>query len=145
MKTLIKNIVFLLFIATTFCQAQKKETIYIKFRDSIDKKLFNYKNIYDNRVEKIYFALGKYPDGMALVFRDSTNPDTLTVSALKKFKFDDVHSIKEKIWHKNKKKFGGQVPFVDRNGYFNTYLVEEIPNSKIVVYPVVWILQGFTH
>ena len=145
MKTPIKNIVFLLFTATTLCQAQEKETIYIKFRDSIDKKLFNYKNIYDNRVEKIYFALGKYPDGMVFAFRDSANPDTLTVSALKNFKFDDVHSIEGKVWDKNKKKFGGQPPFTNKNHYFNTYLVEEIPNSKIVVYPVVWILQGFTH
>ena len=145
MKTPIKNIVILLFTVTTFCHAQKKETIYIKFRDSIDKKYFNYKNVIDNRIEKIFFALGKYPDKMALAFRDSANPDTLAVSALKKFKFDDAHSIEGKVWDRNKKKFGGQPPFTDRNYYFNTYLVEEIPNSKIVVYPVVWIYQGFTH
>ena len=63
------------------------------------------------------------------------NIDTLCIKQLKDYTFLNLKEIDKKrhTWI-----FENKRPPVDRNGAFQTYLIEVISNEKFVIYPVIW-------
>jgi hypothetical protein len=76
---------------------------------------------------------------MSLFHNYKNKADTLCYKHLKNYNFLNLKEINEKRY---KWIFNNKRPPVDRNGVFQTYLIEIISDNKFVVYPVFWAGEG---
>jgi len=135
-----KILILILFLPIV-CFGQKskypKDTIYIKFKDSIftntkmkSKSIYNFQG--KNGIK--FWWKGKW-----MFYDQNRKADTLYIKHLKNYKFLNLKEIDKKrhTWI-----FDNKRPPVDRNGAFQTYLVEVISKEKFVIYPVIWRNEG---
>lgn len=147
------KLTYLLFIfllnTHMYSQEIKKEKIYILFKKNdgshdkaLGKKFTNEKGINFNLYIN-YFTNYK-----------NLKKDTLCIRMLEKYPLTDESDLKakSKAWHeKNRqyfidfnKKYGVPAPPYDRNGIFDTYIIEKINDKQIVVYQVMFRNEGAT-
>lgn len=137
MKPLIV-IISLIVVNVSFSQNEEKITIYLKYTpyDSCTRT----QKFYYKREQGTVFNLGCESGGSVLYTK---NADTLPITGLRKFKFSIYEEVEqmEKQWRASKKgikKNGVPFSLYDKNGIFNTYMVEVLNDKVIVVYPVLW-------
>lgn len=141
----IKFFTVLLLLASAVSYGQKsiypKDTIYIRYENSAEnKKWFGTYGYGNNKKEGILFNIrDKNNEAMSLFFHRKNKADTLCVKHLEDYKFSDVKEIREK---RHKWIFKNKRPPADRNGLFQTYLVEIISKDYFVIYPVIWRNEG---
>ena len=146
MNLLIKLTIFLTLLGYTpqvQAQYKEKDTLYFKFELNDGSKASNLGvKMRNERLKGIIF---NDMDKGRFVFSDKDLADTLPLASLKNFKISstkDIEVIEKDWWRRNEEKlrayYGGSYPPIDRNGMFITYLIEEIDNECIVVYPVSW-------
>jgi len=133
---------FLLCVCSiAFSQKIEPITIYIEFK--LDKKCPGDQKFYYDREEGTVFNL--YCDkGGSFLWKSKS--DTLSISCLQNYKVSSLEEIEvlEKQWRKKnrkilKKKFGEYCcPPYDKNGIFQTFLIEIINHDQLVLYPVEW-------
>jgi hypothetical protein len=121
-----------------------KDTIYIKYESKKEnKKSYNIYNYKDNELSGISFfikdSINNTNKGMSLFHNYKNKADTLCYKHLKNYNFLNLKEINEKRY---KWIFNNKRPPVDRNGVFQTYLIEIISDNKFVVYPVFWAGEG---
>jgi cytochrome c-type biogenesis protein CcmE len=129
-----------------------KDTIYVKYEDNkINKKwqteyslvgfLKNGKYI-SNKEKGIAFSVkdenGKH---MSLFYSQNHKADTLCIKHMKNYKFSNLKEINKKRYEWI---FDNKRPPADKNGVFQTYLIEIISNVYFVIYPVIWTGEGVT-
>lgn len=75
----------------------------------------------------------------------NSTSDTLPIANLKNSRFSTIEEVNymEKQWRvKNmkalRKKYGKLYPMFDKNGIFQTFLIEVINSKQFVIYPVEW-------
>jgi len=140
----IKLILIILFFIPFLIFGQKsiypKDTIYVKFENKAGAKKWNakFERIYEKK-NGIYFNVENSNGDMALFYDKNEKPDTLCIMHLKNYKFTNLKEINEK---RHKWIFDNKRPPADRNGVFQTYLIEIISKSKFVKYPVIWRNEG---
>ena len=107
-----------------------KDTIYILYEaNKYTKKILNHPKM----GKSLYFEnIGVYYD-----YKEKL--DTLCIKHIKGYPFSDLKEINEK---RNKWIFDNRRPPADRNGVFQTYLIEIISKEKFVIYPVIWRNEG---
>lgn len=122
------------------CFGQKsiypKDTIYVKFQKKIGAKKWNakFERIYKNK-HGFFFNVEDSNGDMALFYDQEQSSDTLCYKHLKDYHFSNLKEIEKKRqeWiFKNKR------PPVNKNGAFQTYLIEIISEEQFVIYPVIW-------
>ena len=107
-----------------------KDTIYIEYdKKKHFKKVLNHPKLGKN----LYFQ------GIGVFYNYKEKADTLYIKHLKNYKFLTLKEIDKKrhTWI-----FENKRPPVDRNGAFQTYLIEVISKEKFVIYPVIWRNEG---
>lgn len=140
MNRILINSYFLLFMLNIYGQKIEKKPIYLEFK--IDKKCPRNMKFYKEDEKGIVFNIFCETGGSFLWQNKS---DTLSICKLKNYttvSFEEVEKL-EKQWRiDNKeamiKKFGKIYPRYNKNGIFNTYLIEIINDLEFVVYPVEW-------
>ena len=138
----IKIIIFFLLPISLIGQNEKypKDTVYLKYSHDI-KDNWNAKFSRDYRGKSgIYFNIKLEDGNVVLFYNKEESSDTLDITNLKCFPL--VKSVKKiterhqrwlkKPYHEKSK------PPIDKNGAFETFVIEELNNRKIVVYPVIW-------
>lgn len=130
-----------------FSQEFSKETIYLNFLNQKDcsRKM----KFYSKDEKGLIFNLFCKKNGTFL-FKNTSKSDTLSLFYLKDYKINSTAEIEkiEKDWrNRNKKKlidkYGFPYPRFDKNGIFNTFIIEILENqNKFVIYPVIWRNQG---
>ena len=144
----IKLILIILFFTPIFAFGQKsiypKDTIYVNYKKKIYNKKrqgnYNYRN---NKLSGIFFylkdSINRVNKGMSLFYDSNQKTDTLCMKHLKDYNFSDLKEINRK---RNKWIFDNKRPPADRNGVFQTYLIEIISKDFFVIYPVIWRNEG---
>ena len=114
-----------------------KDTIYLKFKDTIFKnpKMKSKSLHFFNQKEGIKF----WWNGRWMFYDLQQKPDTLCIEELKNYHFSDLKDINERRY---KWVFDNKRPPADRNGVFQTYLIEVISKKEFVIYPVIWRNEG---
>lgn len=137
----IKNWLLLLFFGVpifAFSQVgiYPKDTIYVKYEQKKGDYKWNakFEGNYRNK-PGIYFNVETGKGDMALFYPYSEKADTLCIKHLKDYNFSDIEEINKK---RNKWIFDHKRPPANRNGVFQTYLIEVISEYKFVKYPVIW-------
>lgn len=140
--------IFFLIVCYTYSsygQIIKKDTIFLVFKKN-DKILSKEKCLKFKRKEGVIFNLCKKG---SFLFKNTSKSDTLCYKHIKDYKITNIDSIAvlEKKWKiKSRKalikKYGKIYPPFDKNGIFQTYLIEQINNKQLVVYPVIWRNEG---
>ena len=140
-----KFILFFPLIFSVYCFSQEfeKEKIYLKFK--IEKDCSRKMKFYHKKEKGIVFNIYCKKNGTFL-FEDSSKADTLSLRHLKDYRRSTMGDIEalEKRWRiKNKQKFidlfGSPYPLYDKNGIFNTYIIEVLEDSEqFILYPVKW-------
>jgi hypothetical protein len=121
-------------------QERAKEDIYILF-DRIDSNRKFPNKDYKGELG-IYFHLGKdESEWMSLFYEYDVKTDTLPKSFISNYSFIKKEQIENKEFEFYKKILGGPPPVRNKNGVFNTFLIESL-DDNIIVYPVVWPWQG---
>lgn len=146
MNLLIKLTIFLTLLVSkshVHAQYKEKDTLYFKFELNDGFKASNLG--VKMRNERLNGIIFNDMDKGRFVFSDKDRADTLPLASLKHFKLSstrDIEALEKDWWRRNEEKlreyYGGSYPPIDRNGMFVTYLIEEIDNECIVVYPVTW-------
>jgi hypothetical protein len=124
------------------CQNEewKKEDIYILFDSTGSNRKMTHKEYKGD--PGIYFQLGEdESEWMNLFYSYSVKSDTLPKSSISNYTFLNKEQIENKEFDFYKKIIGGYPPVRNKNGMFNTYLIESL-DDNIVVYPAVWPWQG---
>ena len=142
----IKFLTVLLSFASTVSYGQRstypKDTIYVKYENKTGLKKWNAKFKRDyNGKSGIYFNIENKDGDMALFYAHKQKTDTLCIKHLKDYKFSNLKEIREKRY---KWVFENKRPPADRNGVFQTYLIEIISKDYFVIYPVIWRNEGAT-
>jgi hypothetical protein len=118
-----------------------KDTIYVKYESKKENK--KRYNIYENSKKELsgisFYIKDTTNKGMSLFHSYTNKADTLCYKHLKNYKFLNLKEINEKRY---KWIFNNKRPPADRNGVFQTYLIEVISNKKFVIYPVLWAGEG---
>jgi len=119
-----------------------KDTIYVKFENKVGKKEWNakFERIYNGK-KGVYFNIEKIKGDMALFYDLNYKADTLCIKYLKDYKLLNLEEINKKRY---KWIFDNKRPPANRNGVFQTYLIELISEDKFVIYPVIWRNEGVT-
>lgn len=123
------------------CFGQKskypKDTIYVKFEKKLgNKKWFGNYGYGDNKKYGLLFNLkDENNQSMSFFIEKKYNLDTLCHKHLKDYKFSNLKEINEK---RHKWIFENKRPPANRNGVFQTYLIDIISKEKFVIYPVIW-------
>jgi phosphoglycerate-specific signal transduction histidine kinase len=147
----IKLILIILFFTPIFTYGQKsiypKDTIYVKFeKKNYNKKMEgNYNSKNNNKLSGIYFylkdSINRIDRGMSLFYDYNQKADTLCIKNLKNYQFSNLREIREK---QHKWIFDNKRPPADRNGVFQTFLIEIISKDYFVIYSVIWRNEGAT-
>jgi len=118
-----------------------KDTIFVKYYNIEDPDKWNKKfHSKHNGKKGIYFNL-EHPKGdMALFYDETQSPDTLCVKHLDDYHFSNLEEIDQKRYRWI---FDNKRPPANRNGVFQTFLIEVISKEKFVIYPVVWRNEGY--
>jgi len=141
----IKIIFISLFFIPTILFGQKtiypKDTIYIKFvKKRGNKKWFgNYGYGSIKKIGTLFNLKDKNSKHISLFSFENSQLDTLCNLHLKDYKISNLKEIDEKRY---KWVFENKRPPADRNGVFQTYLIEVISKEKFVIYPVMWRNEG---
>lgn len=141
----IKIILIVIFIFPLSSMGQKslypKDTIFIKFENIIkNKKWLGKYKFENNEYEGILFNIRNDDNKWMTLFYSSTNKiDTLCSKHLKEYTFSNLTEIQEK---RTKWIFENKRPPANRNGVFQTYLIESISKDYFVIYPVIWRNEG---
>lgn len=140
MNRILINSCFLLFILNIYGQKIKKKTIYIEFK--IEKNCLREQKFFYKLQNGTVFNLFCEKDG-SFLYKEKA--DTLSICKLKNYKLSSLEEVEilEKEWRKNNKKamikkFGKIYPWYNKNGIFDTYLIEIINDKQFVIYPVEW-------
>ena len=139
-----KRLLFVLFLTPFLAFGQKnkypKDTIYVKFRDTIfNNPKMKSKSVHNFQKEN---GIKFWWNGKWLFYKKKQNPDTLSIKHLKEYSFLDLKEIEEKERKYYKKRFGGNPWIKNKNGVFHTFLIEIISKEKFVIYPVIWRNEG---
>jgi hypothetical protein len=156
-----KNIIYILFfIASTFINAQTKESDCYTFYKGGEKYLKPVKYIlYDSLnpnmqrkkdKQKKYFHIM----GESFVYEQNYAADTCTINFLKKIKLEnpaDLHQNAYKYFKKKKQeverkannKFQVLYPVTDFYPYFKVYILERTDKNKLIKYEVDWEYSSF--
>ncbi|MCA0348605.1 MAG: hypothetical protein LCH35_05000 [Bacteroidetes bacterium] len=138
------TVIKLLFIFICFytCSSQeiKIKKIYLEFKPEMNST--RKQKFYFKKERGTVFNLFCNKNGSLLYKKGA---DTLSAASISKFKissFDEIVEL-QKIWQlENKKalvkKYGKPHPPFDKNGMFETFLIEKICENKYVIYPVIW-------
>jgi len=135
------KILILAIFLPIICLGQKsiypKDTIYVKFENKIgNKKWFGNYGYGDNKKFGLLFNLKDTNNQSMSFFIDKEqNSDTLCHKHLKDYKFSTLKEINDKRY---KWIFENKRPPANRNGVFQTYLIEIISEEKFVIYSVIW-------
>ena len=130
------------------CFGQKsiypKDTIYVKYEHNGKNKKSQNTYKYNNKeLSGISFYIKdgttNYKKGISLFHSYNSKADTLCHKHLTDYHFSNLKEIDKK---RHKWIFDNKRPPADRNGVFQTYLIEIILNKKFVVYPVIWAGEG---
>lgn len=130
-------IIFLPFL----CFGQKfkypKDTIYVKFEKKLgNKKWYGNYGYGKNKKKGVLFNLkDNNNQSMSFFIEKGQSSDTLCYKHLKDYTFSNLKEINEKRY---KWIFKNKRPPANRNGVFQTYLIEIISEEKFVIYPVIW-------
>lgn len=141
----IKIIFISLFFIPTILFGQKaiypKDTIYIKFEKKRENKKWfgNYGYGRNKKVGTLFNLKDKNDKHISLFSPENSQLDTLCNLHLKDYKISTLKEIDEK---RDKWIFENKRPPADRNGVFQTYLIEIISKEKFVIYPVIWRNEG---
>lgn len=142
----IKKIAALIFLFPIFCIAQKdkipsKDTIYVKYENKEDTKKWpgKFEGSYNEDCGFFFNVVDNHKKSMVLFYPYTNSADTLSIEAIKNYHFSNLKEIDKKrySWIFERNGFPR-----DRNGVFKTYLVEEISETQIVIYPVIWRNEG---
>lgn len=119
-----------------------KDTIYIQYENKENTKKWpgKFERKYKG-ISGIYFNVKQKSGDMALFHSYEKPSDTLSVGDLKNYTSSNLKEINKK---RREWIFDHNRPPMDRNGIFQTYLIEVISDSKIVKYPVIWRNEGTT-
>ncbi|HET8885296.1 MAG TPA: hypothetical protein VFM70_02985 [Salinimicrobium sp.] len=117
-----------------------KDTIYIQYVHTQQNNDWNAKFKRNYRGEfGIFFNIESSSGDIALFYSFKKKADTLCIEYLNNFHLSSLEEINEK---RNEWIFNNKRPPADRNGVFQTYVVEIISNNKFVKYPVIWRNEG---
>lgn len=109
-----------------------KDTIYIK-SPTDNKKIENWEY---SATKGIYFSIkdvsGKH---ISLFYPYEQKSDTLNIKHLEDYHFSNLQEINER---RNTWIFDNDRPPANRNGVFQTYLIEVIAKDTFIKYPVIW-------
>jgi len=143
LKPFLALLAFVLFTTVTFAQQSKypKDTIYVKYENkALNKKWLSNYGYGNNKKNGILFNIKDENNKNMLFFYDKKlSTDTLYIKHLKNYAFLNLKKIEEK---RHKWIFKNKRPPVNKNGVFQTYLIEEISKEKFVIYPVIWRNEG---
>lgn len=117
-----------------------KDTIYIKYKDTsfLNKKMIS-KSDHNFRGKN---GIKFWWKGKWMFYDKNEKTDTLCYKHLTDYHFSNLKEIDEK---RRKWIFDNKRPPADRNGVFQTYLIEIISKEKFVIYPVIWRNEGVTN
>lgn len=140
----IKHFTRILLITSTIVVGQNppypKDTIFVKFEHKPGTKNWNAKFERDFKKNAgVFFNLESKVGDMALFYSYNQRADTLCIQHLKDYHFSDLDEINEK---RNKWIFENKRPPANKNGVFQTYLIEVISKEYFVKYPVIWRNEG---
>ncbi|OOG74518.1 hypothetical protein B0E44_05825 [Flavobacterium sp. A45] len=121
-------------------QKIEKKIIYIKFEKTEKcNELLKFYYQEEKGIVLTFFCSG----GNSFLYKSKS--DTLPISKIAKYKISTFEEIEilEKQWRKKSKKalikkYGKLYPPFDKNGIFQTYLIEIISDKQFVIYPVKW-------
>ncbi|MFN7099589.1 MAG: hypothetical protein ACK4M4_04355 [Flavobacterium sp.] len=120
--------------------SKSKKTIYLEFK--LDENCSRKQKFFNEIENGIVFNLFCDKNGSFLYKGIS---DTISISKLKNYHLLHIEEVEklEYKWRANnkiklKKKFGKIYPRFNKNGIFNTYLLEIINENKFVLYTVEW-------
>ena len=117
-----------------------KDTIYIKFEDTIfDNPNMKAKSFhtFNNKKGIKFWWKEKW-----LFHKNEKKIDTLCFIHIKNFKLSSLKEIENKERKYYKKRFG-RIPWIkNKNGVFHTFLIEILSKDKFVIYPVIWMNEG---
>jgi hypothetical protein len=139
-RKLIFLVVFIPFVSFGQKKIYPKDTIYLKFRDTVFKNP-NMK-AKSNHFFKEEYGIKFWWRGKWLFYRSNMYADTLGIQYLRDYKFSNLKEIDEKERLYYKKRFGGNPWIKNKNAVFQTYLIEVISKEQLVIYPVIWRSQG---
>ena len=130
----IKIIWLTLFFIPTILIGQEsmypKDTIYLFF----DKKKHLKKELNHPDLGKNF-----YFEGIGVFYNQKQKADTLSIKQLKTYTFSDLKEINKKRYNWV---FDNKRPPADRNGVFQTYLIEVISEEEFVIHSVIWAGEG---
>lgn len=145
----IKKTTFLLLLLLPFLvmpqenQALPKDTIYVKYEPNQDKLMKNWPGKLERdymKKEGIYFnVVDENRKEMMLFYSNIAKSDTLPIRNIKNYQFSNLEEIDKKRYSWI---FDHNRPPRDRNGVFQTYLIEEISSTQMVIYSVIWRSEG---
>lgn len=140
----IKHFTLSLLIPSAIAVAQNppypKDTIFVKYEHKAGAKNWNAKFERDfKKNEGIFFNVESKEGDMALFYPYNERADTLCIKHLKDYRFSNLQEINER---RNKWIFNNNRPPANRNGVFQTYLIEIISKEYFVKYPVIWRNEG---
>lgn len=127
------------------CFGQKsiypKDTIFIKFEEkNKNKKWYGNYGYGNNKRYGLLFNLKDTNDQSLSFFSEKERKfDTLCYKHLKNYLFSNLKEIKDKRY---KWVFENKRPPANKNGVFQTYLIEIISKEQFVIYPVIWRNEG---
>jgi len=140
MNRILINSCFLLFILNIYGQKIEKKSIFIEFK--LDKNCPKNMKFYNSDENGTVFNIFCETGGSFLYNNKS---DTLSICKLKNYttiSFKDIEKLETQWRMDNKeamiKKFGKIYPRYNKNGIFNTYLIEIINELEFIIYPVKW-------
>ena len=144
--TRILFILMLFFSSIIFGQKSTypKDTIYVRYENKVENKKRHNRYKYDNgELSGISFyikdSVNRTDKGMSLFYSYDRKADTLCFKHLKNYHFSNLNEINEKRY---KWIFNNKRPPADRNGVFQTYLIEVISMDFFAIYPVIWAGEG---
>jgi hypothetical protein len=139
MNRILISTYLLFFVFMGYGQKVEKKIIYLDFTKYKSRCVYNFP-LKINIDEGIQFNLCA-----KAIFLYVKNADTLPINKLKNYKLSSLEEVEiiEKEWRKNNKKamikkFGKIYPWYNKNGIFDTYLIEIINDNQFVIYPVEW-------
>lgn len=116
-----------------------KEKLYFLFEETAkQKKFYNYIHPEHKTQKGIYFLF----ENEGLLCLQINEIDTLPISELKNYKFFTFKQASNKVIKWELHKYGSRLPFSNKNGVFDTFVIEKINCKQIAIYPVLWTLQG---
>ncbi len=143
-----KKLLFILIFnitALAFSQIEEesnfpKDTIYVKYEDKQGAEKWNAKFEGEYKGEKgIYYNVKSEAGDMALFYAYHRKADTLDIEKISNYKISDLKEINQK---RREWIFDYKRPPANKNGVFQTYLIEVISKDCFVVYPVIWRNEG---